>query len=290
MQNFDFYRATTIDEARQLLQKYGGEAKLIAGGCALINLMKLELFQPEALIDVMGIENLRFVRVEADTSLRLGALNRLSRLERLPEVREHAPFLVDVLHEVASPRIRNRITLGGALCHGEPASDVASALIALGASVTVVGSQGTRQLPVQDLFVDYYETCLEPDEILTEVLIPPKGENFVSRYIKFAPRKAADYALVGVAVALNMSQQGSGKIERAGIGLASVAPTPLKPLRAVEALQGNEFSEEILREAGRLAAEETMPAEDFQFSEEYKRDMVAVLVRRAVMQALGIDE
>lgn len=290
MQNFAYYRAGSVEEALQFLQKYGGDAKLLAGGSALINLMKLDLFQPQVLIDVMGIEELRYARVEPGVGLRLGAMNPLSRLERLPEVREHAPFLIEALADVASPRIRNRITLGGALCHGEPASDVASVLIALGAQVTIARQGGERQAPIEDLFVDYYETSLEADEIMTEVLIPTKGENFHARYIKFAPRKAIDYAVVGVAVAMDTSSADGGTIERAGIGLAAVAPTPLKPSRAIDALVGNEVNDALLRDAGKLAAEASMPAADFQFSEEYKRDMVAVLVRRAALQALGRED
>lgn len=289
MENFDYQRAGSVDEALRLLQKYDGEAKLIAGGCALLNLMKLDLFQPQVLIDVTGVEELHYACVDADGTLRLGALNPLSRLERTPEVRQRAPFLLQVLHEVASPRIRNRITLGGALCHGEPASDVASALLALGAEVKIVGPDGERRIALEELFVDYYETSLAPAEMLTEVIIPPRGEHTVGRYIKFAPRKAVDYALVGVAVVLQTSEAGGGKIERAGIGLASVAPTPLKPRQAIEALEGREPSEALLRQAGELAAAASMPSADYQFSEAYKRDMVAVLVRRAARQALSLE-
>lgn len=289
MENFDYQRAGSVDEALRLLRKYDGEAKLIAGGCALLNLMKLDLFQPQVLIDVTGVEELRYACVDADGTLRLGALNPLSRLERTPEVRQRAPFLLQVLHEVASPRIRNRITLGGALCHGEPASDVASALLALGAEVKIVGPDGQRRIALEELFVDYYETSLAPAEMLTEVIIPPRGEHTVGRYIKFAPRKAVDYALVGVAVVLQTSEAGGGKIERAGIGLASVAPTPLKPRQAIEVLEGREPSEALLRRAGELAAAASMPSPDYQFSEAYKRDMVAVLVRRAARQALSLE-
>lgn len=289
MENFDYHRAGSVEEALRLLEKYDGEAKLIAGGCALLNLMKLDLFQPQVLIDVMGVEELRYARIDDDGTLRLGAMNPLSRLERLPEVREQVPFLLQVLHEVASPRIRNRITIGGALCHGEPASDVASALLALGARVTIMGPEGERSIPLEELFVDYYETSLAPAEMLTEVMILPQGKHTVGRYIKFAPRKAVDYALVGVAVVLQTSEVGGGRIERAGIGLASVAPTPLRPRQAIEALEGKELSETLLRRAGELAAEASMPAADYQFSEAYKRDMVAVLVRRAALQALHLE-
>ena len=196
-------------------------------------------------------------------------------------MREHYPLLQETFYKVAQPRIRLMATVGGNLSHGDPLTDPGASFMALDAEVTLRSSRGERTLSVEDFFVDYYETALEPDEILTSVRVPPPAGAAWS-HIKFTPRSEEDFATVGVAV--TMSGEGS-RCDDVRIALNSVGPTIFRARAAEDVLRGRDITPERVEEAGAAAADASDPIEDVRGTSDYKRDLVAVFVRRAVEQA-----
>jgi carbon-monoxide dehydrogenase medium subunit len=183
---------------------------------------------------------------------------------------------------VAQPRIRNMGTVGGNLAGGDPLTDPGASLIALDAELTLASSHGTRTLSLEEFFVDYYQTALEPGELLTEIRVPPSQRPGWS-HIKFTPRSVEDFATVGVAMTLSAK---AGHCEDVRLALSSVASTIVRATRAENTLRGQQLSQDLLREAGEIAAGEVDPMDDNRGSAEYKRDLVKVLVRRAAEQAI----
>jgi carbon-monoxide dehydrogenase medium subunit len=279
---FDYHRAATVQEAVGLLVRLGQEATVLAGGQSLIPLMKLRLARPPHVVDINGIPGLDGI-AERDGVLAIGALVRESDLEASALVAQRYPLLADACRVVADPLVRNLATVGGNLAHGDPANDHPAAMLALGAEVVAVGPGGSRRIPVASLFTGPLETALRPDELLTEIRVPRPGPRSGGAYLKLE-RKVGDFATAGVAVQLELDA--SGACARAGIGLTNVGPTPIAARRAAASLEGRPADEAALREAARLAAEESDPSEDLRGSVAYKRDVVRVLTVRALRRAL----
>jgi aerobic carbon-monoxide dehydrogenase medium subunit len=278
---FEYEVASSVDEAISLLQRHGPEARLLAGGHSLIPMMKLRLAFPEVLIDIHELDGeLRYVR-EDDGVLRVGALARHRDLLESPVVKERYTLLADAEKFIADPLVRNMGTVGGSFAHADPSEDLPAAFVALGADVVVRGPQGERNVAVEDLSVGPFETVLEPDEILTEARVPraPQG----SSYFK-VERRAGDYAAAAVGVALWMSGE---RLEEVRIGMCGVGSTTLRASEAEEVLEGQGPEAELYRRAGERAAEECDPPHDARGTPEYKRDLVRVLVGRAMEQAVG---
>ena len=278
---FEYEVADSVDEAISLLQRHGPESRLLAGGHSLIPMMKLRLAFPEVLIDIHKLDGeLRYVR-EEDGVLRVGALARHRDLLESPLVQERYTLLADAEKFIADPLVRNMGTVGGSLAHADPAEDLPAAFVALGAEVVARGPNGERTVAVEDLSVGPFETVLEPDEILTETRIPraPQG----SSYFK-VERRAGDYASAALGVALWMSGE---EIEDVRVGMCSVGSTTLRARGAEEVLKGHSPDEELYKRAGEQAAEECDPPDDARGTPEYKRDLVRVLVVRAMEQAVG---
>ncbi len=278
---FEYEVAGSVDEAISLLQRHGPESRLLAGGHSLIPMMKLRLAFPEVLIDIHKLDGeLRYVTEDAG-ELRVGALARHRDLLESPVVRERYTLLADAEKFIADPLVRNMGTVGGSFAHADPAEDLPAAFVALGADAVVCGPRGERRVAVEDLSVGPFETVIEPDEILTEVRVPraPQG----SSYIK-VERRAGDYAAAAVGVALWMSGE---EIEDARIGMCGVGSTTLRARQAEEVLKGQGPDAGLYRRAGGRAAEECDPTHDARGTPEYKRDLVRVLVGRAMEQAVA---
>jgi carbon-monoxide dehydrogenase medium subunit len=277
---FEYEVAGSVDEAISLLQRYGPESRLLAGGHSLIPMMKLRLAFPEVLIDIHELDNeLRYVRKE-DGTLRVGALARHRDLLESPIVQARYTLLADAEKFIADPLVRNMGTVGGSFAHADPSEDLPAAFVALGAEVVARGPRGERTIAVEDLAVGPFETALEPDEILTEARVPraPQG----SSYFK-VERRAGDYASAALGAALWMS---GDEIEEARIGMCSVGSTTLRAGGAEEVLKGQHPDGELYRRAAERAAEECDPPDDARGTPEYKRDLVRVLVVRALEQAV----
>lgn len=266
---FDYKRASTLDEALSLLTQGGEDAKLLAGGHSLLPLMKLRLAAPAMLIDIGRLRDLSFVREDGDRVV-IGALTRHRDVEINEVLRRHAPLLSHVAGQVGDPQVRHRGTFGGSIAHGDPASDLPAACLALGASFKAVGPSGERTIEAGDFFQGFLETALRPDEILTEISVP-KATGAGWSFQKFN-RRAQDWAIVGVAAVRG---------ERTGIGLVNMGPVPVRASAAEEALAGGASE----AEAAARAADGLEPPEDLNASAEYRRHLAQVLVRRALEES-----
>ncbi len=276
---FEYMECASVDEAAGALKRHGDGARVIAGGTALVPLMKHQLIRPEVLVSLAGIPGLADIAGDGDGGLRLGALATHWDIARSPVVRERSPLLADACGRVASPAIRSMGTLGGNLCYGESASDPAPALLALRARVRLAGASGERVVPLDGFFTGFYETTLVEGEILTAVEVPPLPLSARWRYLKWVPRAQEDRGLVGLAAVLVLEGRGC-RVARLGLGGVAASPVVLR--RAERCLEGAELTEPRIAEAADLAAEEVAPMEDLQASAEYRREMVRVWVRRVV--------
>jgi carbon-monoxide dehydrogenase medium subunit len=282
MLNFDYQAPRTLDEVYALLQQRGDDARLIAGGTALVLLMKQRLVFPELLVSLRQIDELKTIERE-DGRLRIGATASQRQAERHPLVAEHLPALSDTLRRVATARVRNQATLGGNLAHADPNQDPPATLIALGASVRLRSGSGAREVAVEDFFTDYYETALQSGEVLTDVLVPLPAAGQASAFVKFLPRSSDDYATVAAAASLRLDQ---GVCRDVRIGLGSAGPTPIRAREAEAVLEGQRPSASLLRTAGEAARAASSPLSDVRGSAEYKRDMAAVFTARVLRSAL----
>jgi aerobic carbon-monoxide dehydrogenase medium subunit len=282
MIKFDYLEPATLAEALSLLEQHGDSARVIAGGTSLIIWMRQRLLMPKVVIGLGRIPDLDTITFNVQEGLRIGAGARHRDIELSAAVKQHYPLLHETFRKVAQPRIRNMGTIGGNLAGGDPLTDPGASLTALDAELTLTSSNGTRTMLVEDFFVDYYQTALEPGELLTGIRVPPPQRPGWS-HIKFTPRSVEDFATVGVAITLRVQER---TCEDARLALNSVASTIVRAKRAEEVLRGHRLTDEVLREAGEVAASEVDPVDDNRGSADYKRDLVKVLVRRAAEEAL----
>jgi aerobic carbon-monoxide dehydrogenase medium subunit len=277
---FDYEVAESVDHAIDLLGQHGDEAKLLAGGHSLLPIMKLRLAAPAVLVDLGRVEELQYVRDEGD-HIAIGAMTRHTDVEHGELLQEQCGLLSYTASLVGDPQVRHRGTIGGSISHGDAASDLPSALLALEGTFVIKGPGGERTVAAGDFFEDYLQTALAPDEVLTEIRVPKLGPNSGWSYKKFN-RRAQDWAVVGVAAVVEKS---NGSISSARIGLTNMGSTPLRATATEGALSGADTSS--VAEAASSAAEGTSPASDIAASAEYRRHLARVLTRRAVEEALG---
>ena len=283
MNAFDYRAPRTVEEVLVLLREHGDDARVIAGGTALVTMMRQRLVLPECLVslrDVAGLDGIEVTKGE----LRIGALTTHREMEVSPLVKDRLAVLAETFRRVATVRIRHMATVGGSLAHADPNQDPPVTLMALDAKVEVRGAAGRRELPLGTFFRDYYETALEPGEIITAVSVPPLPAASGAAYVKFLPRSADDYATVAVAAIVTLEADGQ-RCREARIALGSVAATPLRAQAAEALLPGEQLDERLLRAAGEAAKGEVNPLTDHRGSAEYKREMTAVMVGRALTQA-----
>ena len=276
---FDYEVAESVDHAIELLGQHGDEAKLLAGGHSLLPIMKLRLAAPTVLIDLGRIGDLNYVRADGD-HLAIGAMTRHCDAERDPTLQEHCGLVSYTASLVGDPSVRHRGTIGGSISHGDAASDLPSALLALDATFVVRGPNGERTVAAGDFFQDYLQTTLAPDEVLTEIRVP-KLNGAGWSYKKFN-RRAQDWAVVGAAAVVERS---NGSIGSARIALTNMGSTPVRATAAESALSGADPSS--VAEATSSADEGTSPSSDIAASAEYRRHLARVLSRRAVEEALS---
>jgi carbon-monoxide dehydrogenase medium subunit len=278
--SFEYVAPTTLEEAVETLGRYEDDAKVLAGGQSLIPLMKLRLAAPQVVVDINRLAGLDTLAT-GDGGLRIGALVRHKACERSELLGGRWGTLGDAAPLISDPIIRNLGTVCGSLAHADPQGDWGSALLAMDAEVVAEGPDGTRTIPVRELFEGPFMTSLAPTEIITEVRVPDPGPVAAGTYLKLE-RKVGDFATVGVAVHLAMAD---GKVGRAGIALTAVGPTNLRATAAEEALAGSELTDEVIREAARLAAEAAQPHSDTRGSADYKRTVVRVFTERGLRTA-----
>jgi carbon-monoxide dehydrogenase medium subunit len=283
MNAFDYRAPRRLDEALALLQEHGPDARVVAGGTALVTMMRQRLVRPACLVSLRDVEGLD--RIEATNgAIRLGALVTHRAVEVSPLIRERLPVLAETFRRVGTVRIRHMATVGGALAHADPNQDPPVTLLALDATVEIRRASGRRELPLREFFRDYYETALEPGELVTAVTVPLLPAASGASFVKFLPRTADDYATVAAAATVTLEPDGQS-CRQVRIALGSVGMTPLRARAAEAALVGQRLDEGVLRAAGAAAQTEVDPVSDHRGSAAYKREMVSVMVGRALTQA-----
>ncbi len=269
--SFEYVEAESADAALAALAEHGDEAKLLAGGHSLIPLMKFRLATPAVIVDIGRLGDLSYIN-DAGDHVAIGALTSHRMLETSDLLKSQVPILSHVAGEVGDPAVRHRGTLGGSIAHGDPASDLPAALLALGGSVVARGPNGEREIAASDLFTGFLETALAPDELMTEVRVPKVPDAGWS-YQKFN-RRAQDWAIVGVAAVCNGSNN---------VALVNMGPTPVRSSAVEDALNGGAS----IDDAAALAPEGMSPPEDLNGDAEYRNHLAQVLVKRALAEAKG---
>ena len=288
MIDFEFHSPASLDEAFELLDRYGDDGRLMAGGTGVVLQMKQRLSQPGHVIGlkkIPGLDSVRSVSGDNGGALEVGALCTHRRLETNPLVQEHIPLVSYTYSRVATTRIRSMATVGGGLVHGDPNEDPPPTLIALGATAELTSASSSRTAAVEDLFLDYYETDVRPGEILTKVTIPPMPAGSGGVYLKFLPKTADDYATVSVAAIVSAGENNVCRDVK--IALGSAGMTPIHATGAEDALRGQPLNDESIAGCAALVRDAVDPLDDFRGSADYKREMAEVFTRRAIHQALA---
>jgi carbon-monoxide dehydrogenase medium subunit len=279
---FDYAAPKTLEEAFALLEEFGDEAKILAGGHSLIPMMKLRFAEPERLIDINNIPGLSYIK-EEDGYLKIGAMTREADLEKSDVIPGKYQIFLDATKLIADPQVRNMGTIGGNIAHGDAANDHPAVMLALRAEVGISSGEGQRIVPIDEFFYGFYMTAVQANEILTEIRIPIPAAGTGNAYHKLE-RKVGDYATAGVAVQITLDE--NGICTYAGIGLTNVNPVPMRAERSEEVLVGNKITDELIAQAAQYASEDCNPSSDLRGDEDYKRAMVGVLTKRMIKKAI----
>lgn len=286
MRHFEYIKVKTLEEAIHLLAEYGERAHLLAGGTDVLVKLKQRQMAPEVLIDIKGISDLRGIEYQDGKGVKIGPLTTIREIERSPLVQKHLPVLSHAASLLGSVQIRHRATIGGNLCNALPSADIGAYLIGMGARVVAVSLSGKRTLLVEELFMGSGRNSLRPDEVVSVIEIPAWPQYMGGAYIKHAVKKAVDVAIVCVA-AVVVTDPLKKFFKEARIVLGAVGSVPIRPKGAEEYLRGRPIEDGVIERVGELASEEARPRS----SVEYKTEMVKVLTRRAIKQALeGISK
>ena len=283
MTPFELIEPASLQEAVKLIDPDDPTVRPIAGGTALMLMMKAGVFQPSRLISLRKLNGqLTGISTGANGALVIGAMTPLAALEHSAEVARHAPVIPRIMPRLSNVRVRNVATVGGALAHGDPHMDLPPTLMALGARVRIVGADGERELPVEELLTGYYETALAPNELIASVLVPAQG-NTRAAYCKVTAGTADDWPALGVAVALDTD----GKtVKSARVVVSAATPKATRLAGAEKLLTGASIDDKVLKAAGDAAADEAEIIADVRGSAAYKRELLRVYIGRAVRDAL----
>ncbi|HXD19394.1 MAG TPA: FAD binding domain-containing protein [Vicinamibacterales bacterium] len=284
MRAFEFFAAKDSADAVALLAKHGPKVKVLAGGTDLLADLKFAAAShaPQAVVDISRADDLRGIQMTSQ-GLRIGALVTHTEIMRSPIIREQLPALVDAAHTIGAIQTRNLGTLGGNLVTAVPSMDSGPTLVALDAIVTVAGPDGRRQMSLADFFVGPRKTVLKSDELLAEIIIPTENVGKPTHFLKFGLRKGQALALVNVAASFWVGEGHTFKAPRVALG--AVAPKVIHAPSAESFLEGKPITPENMAEGGKLAVNDAKPINDFRASASYRRDLVAVLTRRALEAA-----
>jgi carbon-monoxide dehydrogenase medium subunit len=280
--SFEYHRPSTVEEAVGLLSSLGSEAKILAGGHSLLPMMKLRFAEPEHLVDINRIPELKGVRVIGDDIV-IGAMTSENAVIADPVLNEKVPLLPEAAKLIADPQVRNRGTIGGDIAHGDPANDHPALALACDAVMTIAGPSGTRKVPASEFFLGTYWTALEESDILTEITVKafPQGAGYAYKKLK---RKTGDWATAACAVVVALN---GNTISHIRITLTNLGPTALRAHDAEAVLMGHQVTDELIRQAAAKAMEICDPAEDLRGDAEYKTAMAGQMVQRAINEALA---
>jgi carbon-monoxide dehydrogenase medium subunit len=281
--SFEYHSPDTLDEALNLFAETGSDIKALAGGQSLVPAMNFRLARPAVLVDLNRIRALAYIEKDRGGGLRIGAMTRQRAVERSELVAREAPLLFDALPWIAHPQIRNRGTVGGSLAHADPAAELPAVMVALDALFVLRSRTAVRTVPARSFYTGVLSTELRPDELLTEIRIPPLAPGTGAAFVEVS-RRRGDFALIGVAV--NLVVNDAGACESVGIALVSAGDRPILATGAMAVLEGVVAGAAEIEEAARVAAElDIDPPGDIHGSPAYRRHLARVLVRRALSQA-----
>jgi carbon-monoxide dehydrogenase medium subunit len=280
---FEYFAPKTVRETLSLLSKYKEEAKIIAGGQSMLVVMRQRLLTPEYVIDIKGLTDLEYIKYDEKQGLRIGAMTIHRDIEKSPVIQKHFAVLSEMEGNLATIQTRNWGTIGGNLCHGDPAGDPAPVLIALKAKLKLVSSAGERVIDTEEFSEDYLEVALKPNEMLAEIQVPTPAPHTGTAYEKLMVMKG-DMGVVGAAVSITLDVKGSCQDTR--IALSNCSSVPLRAKKAEKVLIGKAINDALLAEAGEVASSEADPPADVHGSIEYRREMIKVFVKRVAQIAL----
>lgn len=279
---FDYHAPTSLDEALSLLSANVEDAKILAGGQSLLPLMKLRLAKPGVLIDIGGLEQLRYIR-EEDRNICIGALTTYVELEESSIVREKCPLIAQAARVVGDVQVRNRGTIGGGLAHADPAEDLPAAIVALDAELKAVGPAGERWIEAKDFYITMLTSSLMPEELLTEIKVPVLS-GYKTAYQKFS-KQAAGFAIVGVAVAVKVAADGT--CEDIAIGMTAVGDVAYRAENVEAALRGRKLDETTIEKAAAVVTDGIDVIEDVNATPTYRAHLAQVYVTRTILTALA---
>jgi carbon-monoxide dehydrogenase medium subunit len=280
---FEYFAPKTVKEALSLLSQYKEGAKIIAGGQSILVVMRQRLLTPEYVIDIKGLSALDYIKYDEGKDLRIGALTPHRTIEKSPVIQKHFGVLSEMEENLATIQTRNWGTIGGNLCHGDPAGDPATIFIVLKAKLKLASSTGERVIDMEEFSKDYLEVALGPGEMLTEIQIPTPAPHTGTAYEKLMVMKG-DMGVIGAAVSITLDSKGS--CQDARIVLSNCSAVPLRAKKAEKVLIGKAINDARLAEAGEVASSEADPPADVHGSVEYRREMIKVFVKRAAQKAL----
>jgi carbon-monoxide dehydrogenase medium subunit len=283
MKRFDYIRPGNMQDAIAALQA-NDEPYLLAGGTDLLIGMKTNAVKPKCLIDLKGIPDIDCI--EYDNGFKLGALTTVRDVEVSPLIREKIPALSEAAGTLGSIQIRNRATIGGNLCHGSPAADMAAILLAMNCELQIATGNGSKTMGLDRFFTGPNSTVLNRNEVLSQIIIPKEIEQFKGIYLKHGPRKAMDIGIVNIAILLD-ADVSSGFCNQIMIALGAVAPRPIRAKKAEALLNANRLTSELIQEAAEVASDEATPISDFRASAGYRKDLVKNLVAKGIDQILN---
>jgi len=279
LRKFEYLKPDSIKETISILSQYGGKAQILNGGTDLIVGIRDKINQPEYVVDIKAIPQLNKITYSEQDGLHIGATVTLNEISDSKVVRRNYPILAEACKTVGSYQVRNRATLVGNICNASPAADTTPPLLVLEAKVNIIGPTGEKIVPINEFFTGVKKNILKKGEIVTSVIVPFLRDEWTGVYLKQGRRKDVDLATVGVAVVCIRDE--------IRIALGAVAPTPIRAFKTEELLKGKTIDESLLEKAGKSALTEVSPISDVRSSQEYREEIIKVLVRRAVLQAKG---
>ncbi|MDD5009250.1 MAG: xanthine dehydrogenase family protein subunit M [Syntrophorhabdaceae bacterium] len=284
MKDFNYYAPKTVKEAVSTLAKLEGDGKIMCGGQSMLLLMKQNMLTPENVVDIKGVSELDYIKYDKGKGLAIGALTTHSAVEKSSVIKKNYPVLAEMEDNLAVVQTRNWGTIGGNACHGDPAADPPAVFIALNAKYRLVGPEGERIVDAEDFYKDYLEVDIAHDELLCEVQVPVIAANTGLAHGKLMAQKG-DMGVVGAAALVTIDPS-TGVCRDARIVLTNVASTPFRARSSEKVLIGKVIDEKLLEEAGKIASEEVNPPADVHGSEEYRKDMARIFLKRVTAQAL----
>jgi len=279
LKEFEYLKPDSIKETISILSQFGEKAQIFNGGTDLIVEMRDKIIQPEYLVDIKAIPQLNRITYNKQDGLNIGATATLNEISNSKVVQTHYPILVKACKTVGSYQVRNRATLVGNICNASPAADTAPPLLVLEVKVNIIGPTGEKIVPINQFFTGVKKNILKKGEIVTSITIPPIKDKWTGVYLKQGRKKEVDLATVGVAVVCIRDE--------VRIALGAVAPVPVRAFKTEELLKGKTMDESLLEKAGKSTLTEVSPISDVRSSQEYREEIIKVLVRRAILQAKG---